>query len=84
VGSFIAAEVGSVSRIVDSELYPRRHLMAARSAFQDHCAVEFEPVAGNRAKVTLTPKVGSGERYRQTVLEFWNYALDAHCQARLG
>lgn len=81
--SFDFSQLPEVSRVVDAEIYPRKHLTAARTAFQRFCQITFESVGSQKVKVTLSPNDKSEPEFRQTVLEFWNYALDAHCQARL-
>lgn len=81
--SFDFSQFPEVSRVVDADLYPRKHLTAARTAFREFCRVTFEPEGSQRVKVTLLPRDKGEAEFRQTVLEFWNYVLDAHCQARL-
>lgn len=84
VSSFNFSSDPEISRSVDTRLYSRRAIADAQAAYRGYCQVETRPQEGTRLLVTVKPhKLTPGE-LRETVLEFWNYVLDATCQQRLG
>lgn len=70
-------------RILDNNLYPKRAVADARTAYRDYCDVR---VTQDNAFLTLTIQVKS--KYQkdghQIILEFWNYLLDISCQMKIS
>jgi len=84
VSDFNLSSYPEVSRSVDTRVYSRRAITDAQAAFRGHCQVQVHPEGGTRVLVTIKSLNVTPGELRQTVLEFWNYALDATCQQRLG
>lgn len=70
-------------RIIDHALYPRKAVSDARAAYKDYCKVRVEPLAGDRARLTISvlPKHVASDR--EITLSFLNYALDKAAELQL-
>jgi hypothetical protein len=80
---FTQPEGGEYRRAVPTDIYSRQAIVAAQSAFRQHCKVTIQLSGSGQVSVAVKPIGEAAADPGQAVLEFWNFVLDTEAQKRL-
>ena len=70
----------TVTRVISNDIYARKAIAEAQSAFSNYCKVKASPVKTGNAELTFQVKEEHLNNSREIILEFLNYALDRSVQ----
>jgi hypothetical protein len=77
------ASIRVFDRHCSATIYSVGALREAQVAYAEHCAVTIDSQDPHRPRVTIqSNSTMSDEQWREIVLEFWNYILDATAQVK--
>jgi hypothetical protein len=74
----------ATTRIIDHALYSRQAVSEARTAYKDYCVVRVEPMAANKANLTIDVLPAHSDKKREVILSFMNFALDKALELQLA
>ena len=72
-----------LSLALDNEIYGRKAVSAASTAFREYCVVKATPLGGNKVELSFAMHEAHQGRAREVILEFLNFALDHSIQRHL-